>query len=620
MPLQRRLPGLKLCETAAVLGLALAIALSCVSSGCIAITKAVATSSTVLTVAITSPAAGATLSGTIAVSASASDNVAVASVQFQLDGANLGSLDTAAPYSVSLDTSKVANGSHTLTAVAKDAAGNQASSAPVSITVNNVVSGTGPLRVSTINPRYFTDNRGKAILIAADHTWETLQNQGTAYPFGVTNTFDYSAYLDFLTTRGFNATVLWTWWLPNANPNTEGPINVTAAPFPWVRTSTAGADDGSPIGTCNSTTGQGCKFDFNTFNQTYFDTLRTRAVQAANAGIYVEVMLFNGYEFQFDTQSNDGNAFASSNNINGINCPGLCPTQDAPSGTAMPAAVWAIEKAYIHKVIDTVNDLDNVLYYVSNESPSPASDSWETKVIAEVKNYEASKPKRHPVGMVFQYKGGTDQKLYNSAADWVSPAFGGGGLNVPPDATGQCPVVTGNGGVANTSSPNCKVVINDTDHDCGICASQAWPWQNFTHGNSVQFMDGYLVDPNTGFGSGSGATGCSNGMCVTVGTVTNNIRNAEADVLAYANKIDLINMVPSDFLSTSGFVLANPGSQYLVYSTSNSFTLTTVPGTYTAEWFNPTTHTIASTESLTVGSSHAFTAPFSGQSVLWLHK
>src|SRR5579872_5675276 len=182
MPLQRRLPGLKLCETAAVLGLALAIALSCVSSGCIAITKAVATSSTVLTVAITSPAAGATLSGTIAVSASASDNVAVASVQFQLDGANLGSLDTAAPYSVSLDTSKVANGSHTLTAVAKDAAGNQASSAPVSITVNNVVSGTGPLRVSTINPRYFTDNRGKAILIAADHTWETLQNQGTAYP------------------------------------------------------------------------------------------------------------------------------------------------------------------------------------------------------------------------------------------------------------------------------------------------------------------------------------------------------------------------------------------------------------------------------------------------------
>src|SRR5713226_2217327 len=74
------------------------------------------------TVSITSPASGATVSGTISVTATASDDVAVAGVQFKLDGANLGAEVTAAPYSVSWDTTTASNGSHTLTAVARDAA------------------------------------------------------------------------------------------------------------------------------------------------------------------------------------------------------------------------------------------------------------------------------------------------------------------------------------------------------------------------------------------------------------------------------------------------------------------------------------------------------------------
>jgi hypothetical protein len=66
-------------------------------------------------VAITAPAPGATVSGASAsMSASASDNVGVSGVQFKLDGANLGSEDTSAPYSVTWDTTAVANGSHIL--------------------------------------------------------------------------------------------------------------------------------------------------------------------------------------------------------------------------------------------------------------------------------------------------------------------------------------------------------------------------------------------------------------------------------------------------------------------------------------------------------------------------
>src|SRR5207244_4194616 len=105
------------------------------------------------TVSITSPASGATVSATITVSATASDNVGVAGVQFKLDGANLGAEDTtASPYSTSWNTTAASNGSHTLTAVARDAAGNQKTSAAVTVTVSNTTPDTTPPTVSISSP------------------------------------------------------------------------------------------------------------------------------------------------------------------------------------------------------------------------------------------------------------------------------------------------------------------------------------------------------------------------------------------------------------------------------------------------------------------------------------
>ena len=99
------------------------------------------------TVSISAPTGG-TVSGTITVSANASDNVGVVGVQFRLDGVNLGLEDTTAPYSVSWNTTTATNASHTLTAVARDAAGNTATSAGVIVTVNNSVTDTTPPTVT----------------------------------------------------------------------------------------------------------------------------------------------------------------------------------------------------------------------------------------------------------------------------------------------------------------------------------------------------------------------------------------------------------------------------------------------------------------------------------------
>src|SRR5207247_1930312 len=89
------------------------------------------------TVSITAPAAGVTVAGTVTVSASATDNIGVVGVQFKLDGVNLGAEVTAAPYAVSWTTTTATNATHSLTAVARDAAGNTAPSGAVSVTVDN---------------------------------------------------------------------------------------------------------------------------------------------------------------------------------------------------------------------------------------------------------------------------------------------------------------------------------------------------------------------------------------------------------------------------------------------------------------------------------------------------
>jgi hypothetical protein len=166
-------------------------------------------------------------------------------------------------------------------------------------------------------------------------------------------------------------------------------------------------------------------------------------------------------------------------------------------------------------------------------------------------------------------------------------------------------------------------VINDTDHDCGICGTQAWVWENFTRGNSTLFMEQYLVNAPAsvypGYNNNPGPP-CSNNQCSTVDPQWDPTRNAMGDILKYSRKIDLINMTPHDSLASEGLCLANPGSQYLVYSPSGSFALTTVAGTYTFEWFNPSTHAVVSTGSITVGTSQTFTAPFGGDAVLWLHQ
>lgn len=102
-------------------------------------------------VSLTAPTNGATVSGTVSVSASASDNVGVDRVEFLLDGALLGS-DSSAPYAIAWNAAASVNGTHTLQARAVDLAGNVGSSAAITVTVTGGVSDSTPPSVNLVFP------------------------------------------------------------------------------------------------------------------------------------------------------------------------------------------------------------------------------------------------------------------------------------------------------------------------------------------------------------------------------------------------------------------------------------------------------------------------------------
>jgi hypothetical protein len=126
------------------------------------------------TVALTAPANGANISGNaVTVSATASDNISVAGVQFKIDGVNVGAEDTASPYSIAWNSTLTANGTHTLTAVARDAAGNLTTSAGVTVSVFNA--DTVPPSVSISAPANSATVHGTVSVVAA-----ASDNQGVA--------------------------------------------------------------------------------------------------------------------------------------------------------------------------------------------------------------------------------------------------------------------------------------------------------------------------------------------------------------------------------------------------------------------------------------------------------
>jgi hypothetical protein len=454
----------------------------------------------------------------------------------------------------------------------------------------------GPLVVSDINPRYFTvapGHRGerRAVYLTGSHIWNNLHD-GLGAGRDCADTpeqNDYGAYLKFLKDHGHNFIRLWRWEQFKSQA-AGGGFHLCMTPQPWPRTGNGSTRDGKP------------QFDLSTFDQSFFDRVRDRVIAAGNEGIYVAVMFFDGWALHLSPPPDnvEGHPFHAANNVNGIGITSIVDYQVLP----LDPRVQSIQEAYIHKLVDTVHDLPNVLYEVANESSGGStidenfakmlgmsgvpewgdSTEWQYWVIDVVKQYgQRMGYDTHPIGMTMQFpvadQTRVNHPLYSSAADWISPGyddeiFTGGRHPMAPDSPPSRWYADPPAGDGR------KVIITDTDHYAPGKSDALWAWKSFLRGHHPILMDFGIIDVVKPLDASAG---------VPPYEAFEPARFALGDTRRYAERMNLIEMVPHADLASTGYALANPGKEYLVLQPADKaelFTVTLATGTYTVEWFS----------------------------------
>lgn len=445
------------------------------------------------------------------------------------------------------------------------------------ITADSSRSALGPLRVHPENPRYFADANGRAVVLTGSHTWNNLVDMGTDEP---PPGFDYSKYLGWLNGYPHNFQRLWTWeltrWDTRGNREKDARSH-RVRPLPWLRCGPGNALDG------------GARFDLTRFDDVYFQRLRQRVQAAGERGVYASVMLFEGWANQFSPDGWKYHPFNAANNINDIDGDADGDGQGLEIHTLQNRDITRLQEAYVNRVIATVNEFENVLYEISNENHPPSTD-WQYAMIRFIKDREQALPQQHPVGMTFQYQGGSNQTLFNSPADWVSPNPEGGYREDPPAADGS------------------KVVITDTDHLWGIGGNPGWVWKSFLRGLNPIFMDPY---DGSVLRQGFGEEKCEP------------IRRSLGEVLRLSKRLDLGRMIPHSSLASSGFCLAAPGESFLAFQPeAGNLTLDLGGdrGILTAEWIHPVSGDLVPGGVIRDGGKHVLRSPFPDHAVLWVHR
>ncbi|MEA3224530.1 MAG: DUF6298 domain-containing protein [Planctomycetota bacterium] len=446
-----------------------------------------------------------------------------------------------------------------------------------------------PLRVHPDNPRYFTDGSGRAIYLTGSYTWLDLQD-GTLT--GADLTFDYEGFLDFLGQHKHSFFRLWTWesslWiLPDSRA-------VELGPLPFQRTGPGVAFDGKP------------KLDLTRFDPAYFQRLRRRVESAQNRGVYVGVMLFQGFSVARKSKKRQkspwqAHPFNVANNINGIDGDLNGDGEGYETHTLALPHVTRLQEAYVRKVIDTISDLDNVIYEISNESHGDSA-RWQSHMIDLIHEYERGKPKQHPVWMSFTWDGmagsGKDADLFDSPAEAVSPRG---------ESTGR-----GRGAWTYAVDPpvadGSKVVITDTDHLWGVGGDAKWVWKSFCRGLNPIFMDPYKNSPLH--------------IEAEPEVRWQGVRRAMGVTARWAERIDLAHMTPTADPAecTTRYCLRNSSAEVLAYQPgAGSFSVGLAAGTYRYEWFDPTANRQTGSGRFDwPGGRREFRPPFNGPAVLRL--
>ena len=427
------------------------------------------------------------------------------------------------------------------------------------VTAVSASGAAGPLTINTSNPRYFFNSSGEAVYLAGASVNEYNLLNGPS---------SFSAHLDLLQQQNHNFTRLWAWEQSPWFLNETGQISFTSQPY--ERTGPGSASDG------------GLKFDLTRFNQAYFDQLRSRAIEAGERGIYVSVMLFEGFSSQKKVRQVNpwlGDPFELRNNINAIDGdPNRNGGGEEFFSLAFPSIV-TLQEAFVRKVVDTLNDLDNVLYEVSGNG-LVGSLSWQYHMVGYIKTYQRSKANQHPVG-ISQFKVAKLRNVLNSSADWIV---------LPATDTDPDPGIS-RGDKIIFVEPNLALLKSPNIHQ--------WVWRRFVQGyNLIYAKPAFPKDLFDG-----------------------RLDTALGQSISYSDIVNLASMSPTETLCSNDNCLVDPAVEYLSYLPKGGalkIDLSSSPEIFVPSWFSPATGEAILGDAIFGGKAVRLTSPLHGESILHL--
>jgi len=436
-----------------------------------------------------------------------------------------------------------------------------------------------PISLHADNPLWLDDGTGRAlVLVGVNHGWEMADN-GWVEEY----TLDWSGWLDYLVAQNLNFVRLWRVESPQ---QTEADPTL-ATPMPYVRTGPGRGADGA------------LRFDLTHFDPAYFERMRSRVISAGERGIVVDVMLFERHSTWRPADAvfpSAAHPFAAANNVNDIDA-----DQDGDGQVReyfwLPAdggdpEVLGLQEAYVRRVIETLNDLDNVIFEVCNEC-TPDANAWQLHMLDVARAHMATLPQQHLVG--FTGPGRPDdggwpdfEVQLDSPADFVSPRDAAAYRNNPPANDGR------------------KVIFADSDHIDPFGRDDDWVWRSFLRGLHPQALERFPGTPDN--------------PPRTSDERDRLVRQALGWVNRFSRLVDLASMRPRNALSSTRYVLASPGEDYLVYAPDGgqvTLDLSAASGSQDVTYLNVRANT-TSEATVMGGASRRLTPTFSGPAVIWV--
>jgi len=406
-----------------------------------------------------------------------------------------------------------------------------------------------PIRVHPQNFRYFINSSGETVVLSGSHTWmrKKVKSHFVADGWDIRK---FNRYLDFLQHWNHNYIRLWMW-------EHRGDVDI------WLRNA-----DG--------------KYDLSKLNPAYFELVKSFVASVEARGMYVGVMLFQGWSGCCEASKADwaSHPMHADNNINCIDGDPDKIGYGNKVHSLINSQIVKYQEEYLMAMINALNGFDNLIWEIGNETIR-SSIPWKAHITGFIKGFEKEMPKQHMV-LDGTGNGVGNNSIVQTGCDIFSPCV------EKEWASPTEPYI------ANPPSPDEEVkkpVVLDNDHlgnhflRHSALLQRQWTWKSFTRGCHPIHMDCYDV-----YWDGAFATPDHPIKGVATNPHYDPQRKSLGDILKYAGKTKMAEMVPvaDSLICSTTFCLMNQGNEYIIYQPDAGLEIVVnLPtGNYQAEFFD----------------------------------